>query len=115
MLSHVQDKASTTSKAYSANESKQREGTPQENPMIGRSSLITVFDKLASVQVRNILRLHVDDRDTPAHTDAAIERAIRGRDYFSSENGRKEAIGVELWYFSSYPSIVRQYLLFNGY
>ncbi|OAG40477.1 hypothetical protein AYO21_05377 [Fonsecaea monophora] len=89
-LSHVQDKASTP---------KQDGGSQQENPCLGHSSLVSVFDKLVSVDVRNILRLHVEDRDpdVPAHTDAAIERAILGQEFFGSGNTRKEAIKVELW------------------
>ena len=112
VLAYIQDKASTSTqvtKPHGANERRQRDGgSQQENPCLGRSSLITVFDKLASVNVRNILRLHVEDRDlnVPAHTDAAIERAILGREIFGSGNTREEAIKVELWYvaFHSIPA-----------
>ena len=103
-LSHVHDVAGVPPKVYGANEGRQRGVTLQENPKMGRSSLIKVFDKLAAVGVRNILRLHVDDSQSPAHTDASIERAIQGRDYFAKESSgenRNESIDVELWYIKS--------------
>ncbi|KAM0520616.1 hypothetical protein ACHAPE_003013 [Trichoderma viride] len=84
-------------KVYSSNEKRPRGGAHQENPKIGRSTLISVFDKLASVGIRHILRLHVDDREGVPHTDAAIERAIRGADSFSLGKTREKAIKVESW------------------
>ena len=100
VLSSYYDKpnpSSSENKSYGANEGRQRGVELQGGQTIGRSALIRVFDKLASLKIRNILRLHVDDRDGIPHTDAAIERAIRGRDRFGLENGRSDAIHVETW------------------
>ncbi|KAF2968969.1 hypothetical protein GQX73_g4638 [Xylaria multiplex] len=80
-----------------ANEKKQLKLTPEENPNLGSSSLVAVFDEIAKAGVRNILRLHVEDRSDRPHTDSAIERSIRGCDSTTSNNERHEAIGVELW------------------
>jgi hypothetical protein len=99
-LSHISDKTGTPSaEPYNPNERRQRSAQEknQGNSKPGRSSLISVFDKLAEKNVSNILRLHVDDFDTPAHSDAAIERAIRGRDSFSIESRRNGAIDIETW------------------
>lgn len=113
-LSTIHEKASASksdSRTYNSNEKRQRGGAYQENPKLGRSALISVFDKLVSVNISHILRLQVDDREGLPHTDAAIERAIRGRDSFSLGNARKEAIKVESWYvhialrFQRYQSV----------
>lgn len=104
ILSTIHEKSSASKadkldgRGYNSNEKRQRRGASQENPTLGRSALISVFDKLVSVNVRKILRLHVDDRGTLPHTDAAIERAIRGRDSFSLGHTRNESIEVEHWY-----------------
>ena len=78
-----------------------QEPSLEENPTPGRQSLVSVFDKLYEAGVRRIIRLHVEDMDTPHHTDTAIERAIAGRDYFGLETPRRETggrIAVETWY-----------------
>ncbi|KAL7814959.1 hypothetical protein V8C44DRAFT_363359 [Trichoderma aethiopicum] len=67
---------------------------------LGRSALISIFDKLASVNVRRIIRLHVDDRDAVPHTDSAIEQAIRGCDSSSPSRDMKRAIRVDEWDWS---------------
>lgn len=71
-----------------------------ENPHPGRQSLVSVFDELFEAGVRRIIRLYVDDMIPPYHTDAAIERAIAGRDSLGLEKPRKENGGrimVETW------------------
>ncbi|KAL9473840.1 hypothetical protein ACSS6W_008220 [Trichoderma asperelloides] len=100
ILMTIHEKASgskSDNRGYNSNEKRQRGGAHQENPKLGRSALISVFDKLVSVNIRHILRLHVDDREGLPHTDAAIERAIRGLDSFSLGNTRREAIKIESW------------------
>lgn len=67
----------------------------------GRDSLVMVFDMLAKFGVRNILHLHVDDiyDKTASHTDAAIERSIRGADSFLTDFKRNEGeINIENWW-----------------
>ncbi|KAI0407365.1 hypothetical protein F4802DRAFT_19209 [Xylaria palmicola] len=56
------------------------QSAPPENPRLGRTDLIGVFDKLRELKVTYIWRLDVEDRVRPSHTDAAIERAIQGKD-----------------------------------
>ncbi|KAJ5370377.1 uncharacterized protein N7496_006469 [Penicillium cataractarum] len=71
-----------------------------ENPNPGRQSLVSVFDELYEAGVRRIIRLYVDDMVPPHHSDAAIERAISGRDSLGLEKPRKETgcrIMVETW------------------
>jgi hypothetical protein len=73
-----------------------------ENPNPGRQSLVPVFDQLYEVGVRRIIRLYVDDMVPPYHTDAAIERAIAGKDALGLEIPRKDKgnggrIIVETW------------------
>ncbi|KAL6790254.1 hypothetical protein GGI42DRAFT_218651 [Trichoderma sp. SZMC 28013] len=100
ILTTIHEKSSASksdNRGYSSNEKRQRGGAHQENPKLGRSALISVFDKLVSVNIRHILRLQVDDREGLPHTDAAIERAIRGQDSFSLGNTRKEEIKIESW------------------
>ncbi|KAI1121303.1 hypothetical protein F5Y10DRAFT_282592 [Nemania abortiva] len=100
-LDHVTDTSSgPVSESYTQNETRRRSPrdkaqTAPENR--GRSSLVRVFDALSENNVRTILRLHVDDLDSPAHTDAAIERAIRGRDAFSLDTQRPSTIHIETW------------------
>ncbi|KAL6695387.1 hypothetical protein J3F84DRAFT_408366 [Trichoderma pleuroticola] len=100
ILTTIHEKSSASksdNRGYSSNEKRQRGGAHQENPKLGRSALISVFDKLVSVNIRHILRLQVDDREGLPHTDAAIERAIRGQDSFGLGNTRKEEIKIESW------------------
>lgn len=101
-LNHISDNSSASTKPYNSNEGRQRitQDGPQENPKIGRTSLVSVFDKLAEKGISHILRLMVDDMETPSHTDGAIERAIRGRDSFSLGTRRNTAIEIETWYVS---------------
>lgn len=91
-------------KSYPANHRlalKNKTQQKQENPKLGRDSLVKVFDKLQrDGGVRKILRLYVEDREeSPPHSDAAIERAVRGMESIhtmSAPTGR-EPIAVEEW------------------
>ncbi|KAI8960596.1 hypothetical protein F5Y11DRAFT_329178 [Daldinia sp. FL1419] len=83
-------------KSYPMNQGLARKSNTTENPYMGRSSLIEVFDKLYTAGVRNILRLHVEDSDSPSHTDAAIEKALQGRDSLEG-NLKSRPILVETW------------------
>ncbi|XRM42040.1 hypothetical protein ABZX51_005278 [Aspergillus tubingensis] len=69
--------------------------------LMGRISLISVFDELALAGVRQILRLQVEDNaDVMAHSDAAIERAITGSDHrgeSTSFGTRTGALNIETW------------------
>lgn len=87
----------TRTKMYDANERRQRESSGHEDKMVGRNSVVPVFDKLAEVGVCNILHLIVEeDTKPPPHTDSAIERAVSGGGPLSK---RKEpSISVEVWY-----------------
>lgn len=82
----------------SSNEKGQRGAAPQENPELGCSCLVKVFDKLVSVNVRRILRLQVVDVGDQPHTDATIERAIKGQDSFYLSALRAQAINIDDWY-----------------
>ncbi|KAL7790945.1 hypothetical protein V8C37DRAFT_161785 [Trichoderma ceciliae] len=88
--------AKISNKSHPMNQGVARQKTLTENPNIGRSSLIGVFDKLHELGVKSILRLQVEDRESPSHTDAAIERALQGRDSVSDEKSRGP-ISVETW------------------
>lgn len=89
----------STTAIYAANKTRQRDND-QEEKLMGRNSVVAVLDKLAQVGVRTILQLHVEeDSKTPPHTDAAIERAVRGQDSLIPTNKReKDGIAVETWY-----------------
>ena len=93
--------SSPTSKSYGANEGHQRGTRSHVNNTLGRNSAIAVLDKLAESGVRKIIRLIVDeDPDSSPHTDAAIERAVRGEDSFISAYKRHNGAGaiyVEIW------------------
>lgn len=74
-----------------------KSGSVGEDPK-GRNTLFEVFDALVEVGVRKILRLHVEDNvDEWAHTDSAIERAIKGSYRLSTERPRSDALEVEEW------------------
>ncbi|KAL7925734.1 peptidase S8/S53 domain-containing protein [Trichoderma austrokoningii] len=64
-----------------------------------RTDLIEVFDKFASQKVRRILGLFVEDGDGFSHSDAAIERAIRGKCCMKidSDSHRNSALEIEYW------------------
>ncbi|OJJ43666.1 hypothetical protein ASPZODRAFT_154494 [Penicilliopsis zonata CBS 506.65] len=68
--------------ANAANDKRPRKSTPgQDKSLLGRNALVAIFDELAAANVRTILRLQVEDNgDELAHSDTAIERAIKGRD-----------------------------------
>lgn len=85
----------STPKAYPMNHRTPRQRTP--NPNLGLSALIKVFDRLHSLGVRDILRLEVEDRRHPSHTDSAIEMALQGRDSLSTESRTRGAISIETW------------------
>lgn len=98
-IMHGQDSEAASKpikKSYPMNQGVAREDNREENPNIGRTSLINVFDRLYEVGVRNILRLHVEDREALSHTDAAIEMALQGRDSLST-NPTSRPISVETW------------------
>ncbi|RTE83626.1 hypothetical protein BHE90_001802 [Fusarium euwallaceae] len=67
----------------------------RENPRIGRNALVSVFDTLYQAGVRNILRLHVEDREQPSHTDTAIEKALQGRESMTEISEDRGQINVE--------------------
>ncbi|KAL5003235.1 hypothetical protein BDV10DRAFT_201119 [Aspergillus recurvatus] len=70
---------------------------PTDRQLKGRDTLIKVFDKLVEVNVRKILRLEVEDNaDEWAHTDTAIEQAIRGYTPYSSGE-RRESLEIAEW------------------
>ncbi|KAI1635751.1 hypothetical protein F4809DRAFT_612809 [Biscogniauxia mediterranea] len=69
---------------------------PLENPRLGRTDLIDVFNKLFELKVKFIWRLEVEDRQRPSHTDSAIERAIQGRDSTGDEVFR-DPISIHTW------------------
>ncbi|KAI8268269.1 Major intracellular serine protease [Colletotrichum sp. SAR11_239] len=81
------------------NASTGQRGSLTENPSPGRTELVKVFDKLHELKVKKILRLHVEDRHPPSHTDASIEIALQGRESFLKEGGTggREPIAVETW------------------
>ncbi|KAL2838255.1 hypothetical protein BJY01DRAFT_237555 [Aspergillus pseudoustus] len=82
---------------YGANEKRQLNPRPLDAGGRGRDTLVQVFDKLVAVKVKKILRLEVEDNgDEWAHTDTAIERAIKGHDMYSGE-GPRDALEVEVW------------------
>ncbi|KAJ8119714.1 hypothetical protein ONZ43_g3397 [Nemania bipapillata] len=128
-LDYLTDSLNTsTSNSYISNERRSRDSydkaqaVPQEE---GRRSLIPVFDMLAKNNIRTILRLHVDDLASPAHTDAAIERAIRGRDAFSLTDQRPSEIHIETWDWrkldisidvisNAAPNVVNVHLYWSG-
>lgn len=67
-----------------------------ENPRLGRTDLIEVFDKLRVLNVTQILRLEVEDRQTPSHMDAAIEKAIQGRNS-ADDQFSPRPIDIDTW------------------
>ncbi|KAL4919524.1 hypothetical protein BDW62DRAFT_40931 [Aspergillus aurantiobrunneus] len=80
-----------------ANEKRQLKRSFVDRDPKGRDTLVKVFDKLVEVNVRRILRLHVEDNaDEWAHTDTAIERAIKGYNQYSGGKAR-EALEVGEW------------------
>lgn len=89
-------------KPYDSNEHRRRDTGGQEDKSKGRSSAVAIFDKLAEVGVRNIVRLQVEepqDTNSAPHTDSAIERALRGQDSMSPGSMKQErSISVEEWY-----------------
>ncbi|TDZ20674.1 hypothetical protein Cob_v006481 [Colletotrichum orbiculare MAFF 240422] len=71
------------------------------NARVGRTELEAVFNKLAEVKVKTILRLSVEDRQYPPHTDASIEKSICGKDSLSQDSGGTMRVGgsfhIETW------------------
>lgn len=65
----------------------------RENPNMGRSDLVRVSDKLSKCKVKRILRLQVDDLKPPAHTDAAIELALKGVESLQLPQGHDASVG----------------------
>lgn len=92
-------------RANLANESRgSHSASDSKKALVRRDPLISVFDELAVAGVRRILRLQVEDNsDVLAHSDTAIERAIKGpdsRDEPASTSTRTEPLNIETWYFS---------------
>lgn len=57
-----------------------------------------MLDKLAECGVRKVIRLIVEEDLKSPHTDAAIERAVRGIDSMQPEYGREHpGVAVEVW------------------
>ncbi|KAL4925442.1 S8 family peptidase [Aspergillus undulatus] len=75
-----------------ANEKRTLKKSPNDKEVArGRETLIRVFDELVRVKVQKILRLHVEDNgDEWAHTDTAIEKAIKGYSKYSGGVPRKQ-------------------------
>lgn len=73
-----------------------RDRSMPENPRLGRTDLIEVFNKLHQLKVTQILRLEVEDRQVPSHMDAAIEKAIQGRDSADDQFSR-QPIDIDTW------------------
>lgn len=99
-VAHTKDTESVTkppSKTYPKNLGLVRQSLRPENPKIGRTALIDVFKKLHENGVNRILRLQVEDRESPSHTDAAIETALRGMDSLSETSASPRCISVETW------------------
>lgn len=86
-------------KSYQKNPGMAENRSLQENPDVGRTSLVSVFDKLHQLGVRNILRLCVEDREQPSHTDATIEIALQGRESLAppTEGRSSRPISIENW------------------
>jgi hypothetical protein len=103
VLSYTSDLTTNSgliSKTYGANQGRQRDTDGHEEKTIGRNSVVVVFDKLAEIGVRHVLKLIVaEDVKSPPHTDAAIERAVTGRDPSAPHKMRQEGgIDIEIWY-----------------
>ncbi|EGU74738.1 hypothetical protein FOXB_14754 [Fusarium oxysporum f. sp. conglutinans Fo5176] len=95
---HDKDQArKDTRRAPGANESRPRTGIAKEGSSTSCDKLVELFDTLVSAGVRRIIRLEVEERADCPHEDAAIERSIRGNDYFSLLKSRPESIVVEYW------------------
>jgi hypothetical protein len=101
VLSYTKDMTSSSSQSsrnYDANERRQRSMSGYDDKTTGRNSAVAVLDKLAESGVRKVIRLIVEEDSKSPHTDAAIERAIRGEDSMQREHGRKHpGIAVEVW------------------
>ncbi|KAK7422549.1 hypothetical protein QQX98_001572 [Neonectria punicea] len=95
----VEPRSQSRKKSYGSNQGMADQKSKQENAHPGRDVLVEVFDKLRQLGVRNILRLYVEDREAPSHTDAAIERALRGRESMApvGECRTNRPISVETW------------------
>lgn len=104
IVQHSQDSELSTAKpankkSYTMNKSVARQNNAlaaAENPKVGRTSLVRVFDKLYEAGVKRILRLQVDDWESLSHTDAALEMAVHGSDRLPTGAGRGE-ISIETW------------------
>lgn len=90
--------SSPTSGSYEANQRRQRGSGAHDKKTTGRNSVVAVLDKLAESGVRKIIRLVVEeDAGSPPHTDAAIERAVRGVDSSADNRRIAPSIDVEIW------------------
>ncbi|GLA25224.1 hypothetical protein AnigIFM63326_001841 [Aspergillus niger] len=90
------------SKANTTNDKRGPNGVgSQRKATVGRNALVSVFDELAATGVQRILRLQVEDHGHElAHSDTAIERAIRGWNYHGESDPfgtRTRALKIETW------------------
>ncbi|OJI90159.1 hypothetical protein ASPTUDRAFT_52063 [Aspergillus tubingensis CBS 134.48] len=94
-----------------ANESRwSHSASDSKKALVRRDPLISVFDELAVAGVRRILRLQVEDNsDVLAHSDTAIERAIKG------PNSRDEPASTNLGLiYNVEPKIKTVHLHWSG-
>lgn len=98
-ISHTQPVASspTPKNRYVMNQKRTRINK-LESQAAGRTGLVEVFNELSNLGVTSILRLEVEDREPPSHTDATIEQSILGRQAYCSKDSKfREPISVEKW------------------
>lgn len=98
-ISHVQPVGSSPSpkKRYVMNQKSSRTTNLESQPA-GRTGLLEVFNELSRLEVTSIVRLEVEDRELPSHTDATIEQSILGRQAYCSKDSQfREPISVEQW------------------
>ncbi|KPM35437.1 hypothetical protein AK830_g11140 [Neonectria ditissima] len=96
---HVEPQSQLRRKNYEANSGRAVSKSLRGNNKPGRDILVDVFNKLHQLGVRSILRLCVEDRDPPSHSDASIEKAIRGSESLlqTAESRVNRPISVETW------------------
>ncbi|KAG8158398.1 hypothetical protein KVR01_011520 [Diaporthe batatas] len=98
-ISHTQPEASNPrpKKRYPMNQ-KITLTNKLESQAAGRTGLLEVFDELSKLEVTSIVRLEVEDREHPSHTDATIEQSIFGRQaYCNNDKHIRRPISVEQW------------------
>ncbi|KAK5988123.1 hypothetical protein PT974_12263 [Cladobotryum mycophilum] len=73
-------KLSVETNVIAANSKRSRVGARTKQDGDGRKDLCYIFDRLRKKGVRTILKVIVDDLGTPAHSDEAIEEALKFMD-----------------------------------